>query len=227
MRYVSIDVETTGTIPNFHEIVEFAAIIEDTEEPEVLVEDLPTLRVLFRKVEWRNLTTYCAKLHVKLWEEIEARRKEKPFNYSHVVLGNMRFEDYKSFLINNNMIDIVQDTQTHLRTVFADWLRVHHFGKGDAGHVRPKITAAGKNFSGFDRLFLEAPEDVRLQEEVDIKHRVIDPAIFFWNPKDDEALPNTDECLKRAGISKRTDHTAVSDARNVIELMRKCRKYLC
>jgi oligoribonuclease (3'-5' exoribonuclease) len=40
MRYVSIDIETTGCDPKRHQIIEFAAVIEDTEK-DVLIEELP------------------------------------------------------------------------------------------------------------------------------------------------------------------------------------------
>jgi inhibitor of KinA sporulation pathway (predicted exonuclease) len=49
---------------------------------------------------------------------------------------------------------------------------------------------------------------------------VIDPAILFWCPTD-EKLPDTDACLKRAGLDLQTDHTALADARNVVRLMRE------
>jgi oligoribonuclease len=45
MRYLSIDLETTGSDPLTCQIIEFAAVLEDTEKPEVPVEELPYLRL--------------------------------------------------------------------------------------------------------------------------------------------------------------------------------------
>ena len=44
MRYVSIDIETTGLDPEKCQILEFAAVIEDTLHPEIPVNQLPTFQ---------------------------------------------------------------------------------------------------------------------------------------------------------------------------------------
>lgn len=46
MRYVSIDIETTGSDHNIHSILEFAAVIEDTEK-DISVEELPHINFSF------------------------------------------------------------------------------------------------------------------------------------------------------------------------------------
>lgn len=46
MKYLSIDIETTGLDPNTCQVIEFAAVLEDTTKPEVPVEDLPCFRRL-------------------------------------------------------------------------------------------------------------------------------------------------------------------------------------
>lgn len=79
-----------------------------------------------------------------------------------------------------------------------------------------RINVAGKNFSGFDLQFLK-----KLPGNWDlIRHRVIDPGTLFWNPDEDKELPNTQECLTRSGAVSWVAHTAVEDARQVIELIR-------
>ena len=45
MRYLSIDLETTGSDPLTCQIIEFAAVLEDTSKPDVPVEALPCLRL--------------------------------------------------------------------------------------------------------------------------------------------------------------------------------------
>ena len=51
MKYVSIDIETTGLDPKTCQIIEFAAVIDDTDKPEVPVEQLPAYsRVIGHKL---------------------------------------------------------------------------------------------------------------------------------------------------------------------------------
>jgi oligoribonuclease len=46
MRYLSIDLETTGSDPATCQILEFAAVLENTATPHVPVEELPSLRLV-------------------------------------------------------------------------------------------------------------------------------------------------------------------------------------
>lgn len=91
----------------------------------------------------------------------------------------------------------------------------------DHGYVREdgkKLNVAGKNFGTFDWPFLKALPD--FDQKVKIAHRIIDPSILFWR-KGDENLPGTDECYKRAGITRNPNaHTAIEDCLGVIELVR-------
>lgn len=85
----------------------------------------------------------------------------------------------------------------------------------DLGNM--KLTFAGKNFAGFDKLFLEnmAANAPRLH------HRALDPAMPFFNWKMDNELPGLYECARRAGLKLDGDkHRAVDDARIVVDLLR-------
>jgi hypothetical protein len=57
-------------------------------------------------------------------------------------------------------------------------------------------------------------------KHIKTERRVLDPAVLFWNPLEDEKLPDQNECLKRAGIDGVVDHTALGDAWQVIQLLR-------
>ncbi len=63
MRYVSIDIETTGLSPQKHSILEFAAVIEDTQTY-ATVEDLPYINFACNKkhMTWDQDTL---KFHLK------------------------------------------------------------------------------------------------------------------------------------------------------------------
>ena len=80
------------------------------------------------------------------------------------------------------------------------------------------VNVAGKNFDGLDRLFLEKLP--KFKEEIKLRHRVIDPAILYWQPGD-ETLPGTELCYQRAGLEPVAAHTAIEDALGVIQLVRK------
>lgn len=98
-----------------------------------------------------------------------------------------------------------------LMPALKEWLAQHDIDPS-------RVTAAGKNFAGFDRPFLTAldPE----AEHVKFHYRCIDPALFYWRPWEEDVPPNTATCLKRAGFPPDVKHTAVEDARQIIELVR-------
>jgi len=82
-----------------------------------------------------------------------------------------------------------------------------------------KVTAACKNFASFDLQFLYQTPQFRAR--VRFKHRAIDPALLYWQPDVDDALPDTAECLKRAELDDHVAHTAIADAKAVILLVRR------
>ena len=75
MRYLSIDLETTGADPLHCQILEFAAVLEDTTKPEVPVEELPAIRLV---VHHETITGAVAALalNARLLQEItDAQQK--------------------------------------------------------------------------------------------------------------------------------------------------------
>lgn len=84
------------------------------------------------------------------------------------------------------------------------------------------INAAGKNFASFDLQFLN--KRTNLSQHVVIRNRILDPSILFLDKKD-EVLPSLSDCKKRAGLQELVSHDAVSDALDVIKLMRKSFEY--
>jgi len=109
-------------------------------------------------------------------------------------------------------------SEESLGSQFAAWLQEH-----DIDPLR--VTAAGKNFSGFDLQFLKQVHG--FSKHVRFWRRAIDPAIFYWQPDSDTELPSTETCLKRAGLDDNVAHTAVEDCISIIQLIRhgveKCR----
>lgn len=80
-----------------------------------------------------------------------------------------------------------------------------------------KITFAGKNFAGFDKPFLE---NIDFFKTIPMSHRTLDVGSMYWEPSDGRKVPDTKECLKRAGLPPFVAHTALDDAMNVVHLIR-------
>lgn len=95
---------------------------------------------------------------------------------------------------------------------FINWIKEVNNGNN-------KINCAGKNFAGFDKQFLEKNFPL-FKSEIKISNRVLDPAILYAKLSDD-SLPNTETCVKRAGIELNNFHYALDDSWTVIQLLRK------
>lgn len=190
MRYVSIDVETTGMSADTNQLLEVGLVIEDTEKVGP-VEELPWRRILIPYKEYQ-INTYCMRMHAKLFTELDE-----------VCWDRLRIEGaYRH--APKTYYSLVGSIEQTIKA----WL-VKHLGD-------KKYVAAGKNFYGFDYKFLSP-----WLKELKFHHRALDPCILYLE-SDDVVPPDLPTCCKRAGIPLQDHHTAVGDARTVIELIR-CR----
>src|SRR6185369_14945702 len=92
---------------------------------------------------------------------------------------------------------------------FMSWL----VGECGFNPIKDRVNLAGKNPS-FDHAFLKTLGITCC------RHRHIDPAHYFVDWAKDEAIPGLSDCLKRAGITGLTLHTAKDDAMAIVLLMR-------
>lgn len=191
MKFLSMDIETTGLDESYCQILEIGAVLGDlTTTP---VDDLPFFnrRLYFDKVIGEP---YALNLNYKLVGDM-ANRVSMPgfFEYIHP-----------------------DSVWSHLTA----WLE----SNGVQLYEKNKITVAGKNFASFDRRFL-----VKLPRwnASSFHHRTIDPGNLFWLPESDTVLPDTKECISRAGLDwdSKLLHSAVADARLVVELVRAGTKF--
>lgn len=189
MRFVSVDIETTGLNPEKHEVIEVGAVVVDTMNDNL--DNAARMRFLIPAEDYL-VNAYCAKLHYDLWQELSVIKN--PDQY----VSNGNYRNYRG-----------QCPGYKFGEVFSKWCTEN--GIGIAG----PIAAGGKNFSSFDKVFLEKLPN--FTKEVRFMHRAFDPAPLFTLATD-ATLPNLDTCLKRAGIPKQTDHTALADALCVGEL---------
>ena len=224
MKYISIDIETTGLDPEKNKVISIAAIIEDTEN-KLPFDECPKINLAILQNELIG-SARAITINKQLISEIA---------------------DYQDADIETRK---VIDTESDYKFVREDdiakefyWWLVENgfdfggFGGGDFGgshsiivdgKTKPiingttkpiTINVAGKNFATFDMLFLK--QLPWWQKLIKIRQRVLDPAILVVDWKNDTSLPNLKQCKERTGIEGIVTHNALEDAWDVIEVMRK------
>lgn len=86
-----------------------------------------------------------------------------------------------------------------------------------------KIKVAGKNFNSFDKKFLEKLFEktwVTKNSQFRFHHRVLDVGSVMVDFKNDDWIPNLEQCKQRAGVEGIVTHDALEDARDVIRVLR-------
>lgn len=220
MIYVSIDIETSGLNPELNDILSFGAIIEDT-----------TLKLPFNELPKFNA--------IILQHEINGTPRALTMNKEVILLINEYIEgndEVKSNLSKKN--DIIFLKEDELSQKFYEFLFLNGFtpkrpflnsfvrvvdGKtlpvfnGNTPQIT--INVAGKNFATFDKLFLDKLP--WWKKIINVRQRIIDPSILFCDWSNDESLPNMLKCKERAFIEGEVYHTALDDAWDVIQMLRK------
>jgi len=194
MLYCSIDIETTGLNPKTCDIVQFAAIIDDLSNPQPL-EKLPKFQTHFAQPTYTG-EPYALGMHPQIFKKIADAQKKR--------IEENEFGD--RFM---NILD--------LPSAFKNFLTQNGVPE-DPKSGRVRITMAGKNVAMFDLPFLNK----KLKKhwgDITILHRVIDPAILYYQPGD-KNLPDSATCLERAGYAGEVAHTALEDALMVVKLVR-------
>lgn len=201
MKYVSIDTETTGLDFTRCQILSFAAVIEDTDSPNVPVKDLPHIHMYVN--------------HKKLEGEPYAMNLNKGIIETLVSIQGTHGLSVKESLLGDGITVVNPD---ELIKTFQHFL----YENGLAG----KVNLAGKNLEGFDLKFLRNinqnswDDSNEWDNTIKARRRIIDPAPLYLDIKVDKELPNLDKCLERAGVEKSVTHDALDDARDVISVLR-------
>jgi oligoribonuclease len=223
MRYISIDVETTGLDPEFNQILSIGAVIEDTLNP-LPFEELPKFHAVIKRESVYG-SIFALNLNRDLIQAMkdysEARTPELKAEVEEAFGAKFYEEDEVvealfQFCFRNGLVSFDPDFLNKIVKVVD-------------GVVYPTLTSkmpkvylncAGKNFAGFDKKFLERLP--RWKQVFSIRSRVLDPGILFVDWINDESIPSLDECKKRAGIEGVVTHNAVEDAMDVVMLLRQC-----
>lgn len=210
MKYVSIDIETTGLDPEKNQIVEVGAVLDEIGST-TPIEELPKFRAVLIHEEMA-MGAYCANLHKDLWTEIlKVQKLNTPAIDKHwFIVGKLPGKESTYYCLPK-----------HFETLFNEWLRtVCPSFIIDDDKLIVKINISGKNAGTFDIPFLEALPG--WQGLVKFHRRVLDPASHCIQP-DDEHIPDLQECLRRCGFEDTVKHTAVDDAIDIIRVIRQRR----
>ena len=223
MKYISIDIETTGLDPDFNQILSIGAVIEDTLNP-LPFEELPKFHAVIKRESVygsifalnlnrdliQAMKDYSEARTQELKDEIEESFGAKFYEEDEVV------EALYQFCYRNNLVEFDPDfLNKHVKLV--DGIMYPILG---SNMKKTYLNCAGKNFAGFDKKFLEKLP--RWKQVFSIRSRVLDPGILFVDWKNDESIPSLDQCKQRAGIDGVVTHNAVEDAMDVVMLLRKC-----
>lgn len=192
MIYVSVDIETTALVPIQGQIIQFGAIIEDTEK-KLPYEELPKFEFLLENPFYTSDRPYALSMHPLLFAQlasVEKLDKEKKREKGVISVDDLAEEFYVFLKLNG--IDPTRDP----------------------------INVAGKNAASFDIPWCEQ-RIPNWNKWIRTSQRVLDPSILFLSFKDDKRLPNMKECKIRAGFTEvEIAHTTLADAMDVINLLR-------
>jgi len=228
MKYVSIDIETTGLDPYWHDLLEIGIVLDElfVSNPQP-VDQLPTLRIITPDpLDLYCTSAYCASMHAELWHLLKmmdlTELDERIAEWSEYVrtLGEIEYCKENGYplmpeLTPNHLPAVRMKTgefvtyPAHAGVVIRSFLQSWQYNPD-------KIIAAGKNVAGFDLPFLEE----HLDPMINFRHRTLDPAILYMEPGD-EAPPNLSLCKERAGMENTTvAHEALQDAKDVCHVLR-------
>lgn len=223
MKYISIDIETSGLDPANNQILSIAAIFEDTEK-KLPWEEIPKFHIGILR---RQITgsPRAINMNSKLiswmgrWlepkDELERYNVEQESGIVWLEEEDAAKQFYK-FLWDCGIgnFDLLTSPGGYVQTEDG---KIYPAFNGSTKPIT--INVAGKNFATFDKKFLELLP--WWQKLIRVRQRIIDPAVLFVDWKEDGALPGLEQCKNRAGIHGLVTHNALEDAWDVIELLRK------
>lgn len=204
MIYLSLDIETTGLDPLTCDVLEIGALLEDTEN-QAGRENLPT----FHKYLWRDVyrgEPYALAMNAHIFQKMLDLKKAGGVGglcgqNELLIEPDYMWEHFKWWLYSNRKL--------WPGTKFDD---DKHFLMNEI----PTLVVAGKNAAGFDIPFVKLLPDIPK-----FHHRVIDPGMMYFDPRNDNVPPDLKECKKRAKLPEHVSHEALDDAWDVIQLVRE------
>ena len=201
MKYVSLDIETTGLRPKHDQVLQIGMIVDDTERPEVPREELPAFNAIINHEEFHG-TPFALQLNSWIFRRLAGLSTGDPYKDSITIID-------KAFIYAEWFDDPSKDPHFLSPVPLNPVLNflVEYFPRMD------RIPVAGKNAAGFDIPFL--PKSITKYFD----HRVIDPGSMYMESTD-TSIPSLKLCKLRAGIEGPVTHEATDDCWDVIQLIR-------
>ena len=195
MKYLSIDLETTGLNSDKCQVLEVSFILEDTNL-NLPIESLPfiTFRIEHKEIHGEP---YAISMPYNSYLIDQMKKKPKDRDSAFWVKPEQVYEQLMGWLMA--------------------------VGQWDKTKPSCSINVAGKNFASFDRPFLEnlLKNDKDYKSQIRFRYRVLDPSILFADLKNDDTLPDLEQCKVRAGFKEtNVSHSSYEDALDVIKLIR-------
>lgn len=209
MKYVSIDIETSGLDPENNQVLSIGAVVEDTTK-KLPFKDIPKFYciVLQRQITGSPRALDMNKEIIQLMGTyLEGSKKNREF-LSETMGFYEKDEVAKKFyeFLYPHFIDL---------EMYEDFYDDKSFWKDPP---RLLINVAGKNFGTFDNVFLKKLP--WWQKLIIAKQRIMDPAMLFVDWEKDEELPSLTICKERSGIEGAVTHNALEDAMDVVDVLR-------
>lgn len=194
MKILYVDLETTGLNPVHDQVLEIGMVIDDLMNQKPL-DQLPTFSGLIYRERYSG-HPYALALNHKLLKAIADRVPTVNFYTDDDILP------YMCEWLDDNWLPISLNSLTPY-----------------------SLNLGGKNVAKFDVPFLKTLLGIEQDQPLTIgkysvKQRAVDPGMLYLR-YDDDCVPDLNTCLERAGIAKRTQHTAIDDCLLVAELIRK------
>lgn len=222
MKYLSIDIETTGLSPENHQVLSLGVVIEDTEK-KLPFEEIPKFHCAIVDEDVRG-SLFALNMNkelistINLWNISNSEVRSNIEDKTGMIFCKRDevCEHLFRFLYRNGILD-----SSVYNSEMNKMISMH------AGEVYPAITrvnkpshltVAGKNFATFDKLFLEKLP--RWKQLFKVRQRIIDPTLLFTDWKNDESLPSLTVCKERAKTGGAVTHNALEDAFDIVQLLR-------
>ena len=191
MKFISIDLETSGLDREKCQIIEFAAVIDDIGDVENLVpiKNLPKFHRFVTHDEYRG-EAYALGMHGDKFKIIGSQKDHPEFKFC-----------------KNDFLTLE----------LAQWLEVNGYSRNRGGRI--SLTAAGKNFGAFDLQFINKLP--LFDKHFNISSMILDPGPMYVLAKDSKMPDMDTCAKRAGLADKmEVTHNALNEALMVVELIR-------
>jgi hypothetical protein len=219
MKYLSIDTEFTSLELEEAQLLEIGIILEDTTK-KLSYEECPKFHCL---INYKTIIGSPAALSMnanilKVLAGLERAENVNDYRKEHDILNDYEIAGKMwEFLFLNNYP--LSKNMELLNLQYIKRVEDKMIPDINQKGIPPfNLILAGKNlFSKDIPLLKKLPQ---WNKFMNISHRAIDPALYFIDWKNDMEVPSLSRCKERAKIEGEVKHNALSDAWDIISLLR-------